>query len=209
VTEGATIEVFADLCCPFTHVGLVRMIEARAASGRHDVALRVRAWPLEVVNGRPLDPAFIADEVAEIREQVAPELFAGFTADVMPPTSIPGMVLAAHAYRRGPGTGEAVSLELRHLLFEQGVDVSRPDVLLDVARRHDLAVRAGDLTDERPVFADLAAGRVRGVIGSPHFFTVDGGFFCPALDISRDDRGHLRILADPEGFAEFTRACFT
>jgi hypothetical protein len=33
VTEGATIEVFADLCCPFTHVGLVRMIEARAASG--------------------------------------------------------------------------------------------------------------------------------------------------------------------------------
>jgi predicted DsbA family dithiol-disulfide isomerase len=208
MADGAVIEVFADLCCPFTHVGLLRMVEERAAQGRDDVVLRVRAWPLEVVNGTPLDPAFIAEEVDEIRVQVAPELFAGFSASVMPPTSIPGMVLAHHAYRLDPRVGEAVSLDLRSLLFERGVDVSRPDVLVDVARRHGLAVTADDLADDGPVLADLAEGRIRGVIGSPHFFTVDGGFFCPALDISRDDRGHLRILADPEGFAEFTRSCF-
>jgi predicted DsbA family dithiol-disulfide isomerase len=207
-TTGAAVEVFADLCCPFTHVGLLRMVDERAAQGRDDVVLRVRAWPLEVVNGAPLDPVFIAEEVEEIRAQVAPDLFAGFSPAVMPSTSIPGMVLAHHAYRRDPRLGETVSLELRALLFEKGVDISATDVLLDVGRRHGLTVTADDLGDDRAVLADLTEGRARGVVGSPHFFTGDGGFFCPALDISRDDRGHLRILADPEGFAEFTRSCF-
>ncbi|MCC6183750.1 MAG: disulfide bond formation protein DsbA, partial [Microthrixaceae bacterium] len=58
-----TIEVFADVTCPFTHVGLRRMVAARQAQGRDDVVLRVRSWPLEVVNGAPLDAAFVAEEV--------------------------------------------------------------------------------------------------------------------------------------------------
>ena len=53
------IEVFADVACPFTHIGLRRLVEQRAALGRDDVTLLVRAWPLELVNGKPLDPAFI------------------------------------------------------------------------------------------------------------------------------------------------------
>ena len=34
-----TIEVFADVTCPFTHVGLRRMVAARQAKGRDDVVL--------------------------------------------------------------------------------------------------------------------------------------------------------------------------
>ncbi len=206
--DDVVIEVFAELCCPFTHVGLRRMIDERAAHGRADVVLRVRAWPLEVVNGTPLDAHFIAEEVDDIRRQIAPDLFSGFTAEVMPSTSMPGMTLVDHAYGHDLRVGEAVSLELRDLLFEQGVDVSRADVLLAVAARHDLSVTTDDLFVDDAVLDDLAEGRRRGVVGSPHFFTRDGGFFCPALDISRDDRGHLRILGDPEGFAAFTRSCF-
>jgi predicted DsbA family dithiol-disulfide isomerase len=200
-----TIELFADVACPFTHVGLRRFVERRADIGRPDVTLRVRAWPLEVVNGTPLDPHFIAEEVDDIRRQVAPTLFAGFTEASFPASSIPALTLAAAAYAEDVATGEAVSLQLRDLLFEQGVDIADAEVLARVATEHDLAT---DLTDARRVLDDHAEGVERGVIGSPHFFTPAGGFFCPALDVHRDDAGHLRITADPAGFDSFLDTCF-
>src|SRR5206468_3084962 len=50
----AVIEVFADVRCPFTHVGLTRFVARRHELGRREPRLRVRAWPLELVNGEPL-----------------------------------------------------------------------------------------------------------------------------------------------------------
>ena len=199
------IEVFADVACPFTHVGLRRLVEHRAALGRTDVSLRIRAWPLELVNGAPLDPHFIAEEVDDIRSQVAPGLFEGFTEDAFPASSLPALALAAAAYQRGDGVGERVSLALRDLLFERGTDIADGSVLARVAADHGLPAGAGD---PAAVLADHAEGVERGVIGSPHFFTPDGGFFCPALDVSRDDRGHLRILADTDAFDAFISSCF-
>ena len=114
------IEVFADVACPFTHVGLRRFVDRRAELGRDDVTLRVRAWPLEIVNGQPLDPHFIAEEVDDIRQQVAPALFQGFTEAAFPASSLPALTLAAAAYDENLATGERVSLALRDLLFEQG-----------------------------------------------------------------------------------------
>jgi len=201
---NTVIEVFADVGCPFTHVGLRRFVEHRAAAGRDDVVLWVRAWPLEIVNGTALDAHFIAEEVDELRRQVAPSLFEGFTEAAFPATSLPPLALAHAAYGVGSEVGEAVSLELRDLLFERGVDIARPEVLAEVAARH--GVEAGD-ADSAGVLADRAEGVDRGVIGSPHFFTPAGGFFCPALDVSRDEQGHLRILADPDGFERFIAGC--
>jgi predicted DsbA family dithiol-disulfide isomerase len=200
------IEVYADVACPFTHVGLRRFVERRAELGRSDVVLRVRAWPLEIVNGEPLDPHVIAEEVADIRRDVAPTLFAGFLESSFPASSLPALALAAAAYGRDLATGERVSLALRDLLFEQGRDIADADVLGRLAADHDVVA---DLTDTRPVLADHAAGLAHGVIGSPHFFTPAGGFFCPALDVHRDADGHLRITADPEGFDRFVTGCFT
>ncbi len=68
----------------------------------------------------------MADEVVELRDQVAPELFAGFRVDRFPATSLPAMALVASAYVAGLGVGEQVSLEVRDLLFEQGVDIADP-----------------------------------------------------------------------------------
>ncbi len=52
-------------------------------------------------------------------------------------------------------------------------------------------------------------GARRGVVGSPHFFTPGGDFFCPSLDVSRDAHGHLRISADPDGFDAFVTTCLS
>ena len=200
-----TIEVFADVLCPFTHVGLRRLVELRTELDRPDVKLHVRAWPLEIVNGEPLDPDFIDEEVDDIRDQVAPDLFKGFTRSAFPATSLPAMSLVAAAYGRDLDTGERVSLALRDLLFEQGVDVSDLDVLQGLAADHGVSF---DPTDTSAVLAEHADGVARGVIGSPHFFTPAGGFFCPALDVHRDADGHLHIEADAAGFEQFTASCF-
>lgn len=204
-TPTTRIEVFADVLCPFTHVGLQRFVEHRKAIGRPDVGLWVRSWPLEVVNARPLDAGFIAEEIDEIRAQVAPDLFGGFEPAAFPSSSLPALALARAGYRRSPAVGEAVSLELRSLVFEAGEDVGDPVVLDRVAAEHGLSP---DADDARGVLADHEEGVRRGVVGSPHFFTADGSFFCPALEVGRDSAGHLRITADPEGFESFLARCF-
>lgn len=199
------IEVFADVGCPFTHVGLRRLVSAREAAGRDDVVLRVRAWPLEIVNGQPLDAHFIAEEVEEIREQVAPDLFAGFSEAAFPATSLPALALAAAADAVDVQVGERVSLALRSLLFEDGVDVADEVVLREVAEAN--GVDWGDV-DEGRVRAEHAAGVERGVVGSPHFFTPAGDWFCPVLEISRNEAGHLDISAGGEAYDRFMSACF-
>jgi predicted DsbA family dithiol-disulfide isomerase len=198
----AVIEVFADVCCPFTHVGLRRLVEHREQVGRHDTVLRVRPWPLELVNGRPLDPAFIAEEVDEIREQVAQDLFVGFDVAAFPSSSVPAMALAARAYEVSDQVGERVSLALRDALFEHGLDIADAAVLADIAAQHGVDTAPAEDSDDAIVRREWEAGSARGVIGSPHFFLPDEDFFCPALHIERVD-GHLRITADQEAFGRF------
>lgn len=203
--SSSTIEVFADVACPFTHVGLVRFVDRRAELGRTDVRLRVRAWPLELVNGEPLDAAFIAEEVATIRNHVAPDLFTGFTESSFPATSLPAFALAAAAYRKSDTLGEVVSLELRSLLFEDGIDIAAAEVIGELGEKYGVGV-----TDEDRSAAELdhAEGIQRKVIGSPHFFTPGGAYFCPSLDVSRDESGELHVHMDSGGFNEFIDSCF-
>lgn len=198
------LEVFADVCCPFTHVGLRRFLAVREARGAH-VTLVVRAWPLEWVNGRPLDPADVADEVEALRAGVAPDLFRGFRPDRFPATSLPALGLAAAAHERSRDLGLQVSLALRDALFEEGRDVSVPEQLETIAARFGLRVPV-EVPHPR-VRADFAEGRRRGVTGSPHFFVAGHGFFCPSLRVGRDDTGRFRVEADPAALDELLDLC--
>ena len=56
--------MFADVVCPFTHVGLRRLVEYRAQRHREDVAIRVRAWPLELVNGEQVPRELLVEEIS-------------------------------------------------------------------------------------------------------------------------------------------------
>jgi predicted DsbA family dithiol-disulfide isomerase len=200
-----TVTVFADVGGPFAHIGLRRFVRRRHDRGRDDVVLRIRAWPLELVNGSPLDAAFVAEEIVDIRAQVTPDLFGGFVKSAFPQTSIPALALTAAAYRKDLATGEAVGLGLRDALFEEGRDVADPMVLGDMAAHHGIDVTDDDVT---AVDADHADGVALGVVGSPYFISDAGGFFCPSLDVGRDMRGHLRITAEPQEFEAFLDTCF-
>lgn len=198
------IEVFADVGCPFTHVGLRAYVALRDERGSTEPLLRVRAWPLEIINGEPITGPFLAPEVAALQRGPAPDLFAGFDATAFPTTTTPAMTSTAAAYRVGPEVGEAFSLAVRHALWEQGRDIADPDVLAGL--RADLGVPEPLPADAAAIDDDLAEGRRRGVTGSPHFFTPSGDFFCPSLDIGHDDDGRMTVRFDPEGFQAFLGA---
>jgi predicted DsbA family dithiol-disulfide isomerase len=194
------IDVYADVACPFTHVGLRRFVERRTERRRDDVLLRVHAWPLELVNGEPVGRELVTEEVEQLQDQAAPDLFQGFDPAALPATSMPAFALAAAAYRHSDAVGERVSLALREELFERGHDIADPDRLARLATAEGFELP--DLTDDSTPRADWEEGKRRGVEGSPHYFVGDEGFFCPVLDIKKVD-GHLRVKVDDEQFTRF------
>ena len=200
-----TIEVFADVWCPFTHVGLRRLVAERDRVGRTDRIVRVRAWPLELINRAPLAADFVAEEIAALRESVAPDLFMGFNPDHFPSTSLPALGLAAASYFHNARTGEQLSLALRTALFEEGRDIADPTELAAIATQFGVALPGRGAI--RAIRDDWDIGKRRGVQGSPHYFVGHHGFFCPALDIGRVN-GHLHVAADHEGFERFVHECF-
>jgi predicted DsbA family dithiol-disulfide isomerase len=202
----SSLEVYADIWCPFAHVGLRAARLERDQLGRSEVKMFIHPWPLELVNGRPLDPEVTLRHVQELREQVAPDLFADFNVATFPSSTLPALALAADAYRRDAGTGEAVSWALRDALFESGRDVSDPAVLGEIARRFSLAHDATSQTDA--VVEEWHLGQIRGVKGSPHFFCGAHEAFCPTLDIDRDERGGLTLRNSEGQLASFLEACF-
>jgi len=204
-TEPTIVEVFADVVCPFTHIAILELVTERERRGRDDVVFRLRAWPLELVNGELQPRDLITEEIAELRRAVAPERFRGFDPGLFPMSSLPALSLAEHAYRDGLPTGEQLSLALRRALFEEGRDVSDPDVLAGLARTFGLD--APDPADAAAVRSDLAEGRERGVVGSPHFFVGGSSYFAPSVDVS-EVAGRIVVTRDEEGYDEIIRACF-
>lgn len=203
-----TVEVFADVLCPFTHVGLHTLVDRRTDRQLVQPRLRIRAWPLELVNGAPLDPHHIDAEITALRASVRPDLFSGFSVEKFPSTSMPAFALTAAADRTGdPVTVEQVGMALRDALFEEGIDIGQPRNVAAIAARFGLEPLDVESTDAA-VRADWNEGTARGVVGSPHFFTSDGGsWFCPGLDISRDTRGDF-VVAWKQGSEAFVNSVF-
>jgi predicted DsbA family dithiol-disulfide isomerase len=195
-----TVEVYADITCPFTHVGLKRVVQ-HVSEMAEPAEVIVRAWPLEWVNGTPLDVEAVLVKGAALTEQLGVDDFSGLRADAWPSTTIPALNLAASAYERDAATGLAVSLELRAALFERGEDVGDSDVLARIATAHSLPVPGPEASAS--IRADYAGGQERGVKGSPHFYVADDEFFCPALDLGHDADGHLTARFDADMLADF------
>src|SRR5450631_4151957 len=93
------VEVFADVGCPFAHAGLHRFRAYRQQRGMIEPILRVRAWPLELVNGKALDGRSLTPKIKALRADVASDLFAGFDEHRFPATTLPAMAAEAAAYR--------------------------------------------------------------------------------------------------------------
>lgn len=176
------VEVFSDISCPFAHVALHAFSEHLAAANRRDVRIWVRSWPLEWVNGKPMEASDAVRQAVELRQQATPYLFEEFDGSRFPHSTIPVLALVAKGYRIGYRVGESLSFEVRELLFEHGQDVSDPVILNRIGRYFDLGPPGPD--DYATVVADWKEGIDRGVRGSPHFFCGESDVYCPSLDCS-------------------------
>lgn len=200
-----SIEVFADVWCPFAYVGLRTIASELKRRGRSDVELHVRAWPLERVNDAPMNPAKTEEHIHHLRASVAPDLFRGFNNKTFPTTTIPAMALTACAYRTSSSAGIAMAFAVREALFEDGLNIADDEVLQRLAARFGLHMP--DVNDFQSVIDDWHEGQRRGVIGSPHFFCGDLQGFCPALDITRDPEHGMTIAMDSAGATAFLDQC--
>jgi predicted DsbA family dithiol-disulfide isomerase len=194
------IDVYADVVCPFTHVGLRRLVAAREARGSH-APIRVRAWPLEWVNGAPVAADLVAAEITALRATVAPDLFTGLDPARFPRTTIPALGLAAAGYRVGDVVGEAVSLRLRQALFEEGRDITDAAELRAIGLEYEVEPLVGPEA-EAAVRSDWERGRASNVRGSPHFFVGDRDWFCPSLRI-RHEGSAFDVSIDRAALDEF------
>ena len=71
------VDVFADITCPFTHVGLRHIVGELGPS----TEIIVRAWPLEWVNGSPLEVDAVHTKIEALRSQLDVDVFGGFNPD--------------------------------------------------------------------------------------------------------------------------------
>jgi hypothetical protein len=198
------ITVYADLWCPFAYVGLKRAMATNEVMDG-SVQLALRSWPLELINGAPLPQEKTHANATALRQSVAPELFAGIDHWVYPSSTLAALAVAAKANSTDLQLGTAVSMHLRHLLFEDGLDLSRETALNQVAEEFGI-VRAPQ--DQLLVNSEYHEGEQRGVKGSPHFFCSSGEeIFCPTLDLSRDEDGNLHVRQMLSRLHDFFATC--
>lgn len=200
------IEVFADIWCPFTHVGL-RMVDSyRKKMGREDVAIIVKSWPLEWVNGSPMDPDKTKANCTALRQQVASDAFANVDFGAFPKSTLDALALVSQAYDVSAKLGEKASLAIRDALFERGEDIADSAVLQSIGQTIGLNFQPD--SEHRAVKREWEEGKARGVKGSPHFFHGEENVFCPSLQISRTEENGLSIHTDTLRLQQFLESCF-
>ena len=191
--EPGTIAVFSDIGCPWSHLAVHRLHEARRRLGLEDkVRFDHRAFPLEVFNQRPT-PKLVLDAEIPVCGGIAPD--AGWQLWQGPDHEYPTSTLLAleavqAAKAQGLQASEELDLALRRAFFADSRCISMRHVILDVAASCP-SVDADRLRDDldrgaaRPaVLEQCRASESDDVQGSPHVFLPDGrDFHNPGIEM--------------------------
>lgn len=185
VVDG-TVQLWTDLLCPFSHVLVHRLHEARERLGLTDqVRLDHHAFPLELFNGphprRGTDTEAVGIGVA------VPE--AGFRVWTEPDDRYPHTVLLAAeavlaAKAQSLGASEALDRALRRAFWVESRSISHRQVILDIAgevaagtAELDVDILAAALDSgrhRRDLTADVAVARTDAIPTSPTVRLADG-----------------------------------
>jgi predicted DsbA family dithiol-disulfide isomerase len=194
-----TIQVWSDLGCPWSHVVVWRLWDARRRVG---LEKRVRfdhhAFPLELFNSEPT-PRWHIDVEAPVAQQLAPR--AGWQAwsapdSTWPVTLLPPMEAVQAAKLQSLAASEALDRGLRRALYGESRCISLRHVILEVATETDavdVAALAGALDDgraRRALHDDWRAAQSDEIRGSAHVFAPDGtNAQNPGIGIGWEDDG--------------------
>jgi len=207
--------IVSDIACPWAHIAVHRVGRELRSRGLDDeLPLDHRAFPLELVDGRPTSKAAI-DPVVEIGMRIEPDAGWARPQDpwTFPVSTLPALEAVQAAKAQGAGLSAELDRMLRHAVFAEWRCVSVFPVVLEIAGRVDGL-------DVRRLQEELRTGRPRAelwndldrlsdeVPGSPTFVLPDGSVeFNPGLEVESRDGEPVVTHDDPSAVADLvTRA---
>lgn len=180
---AGTVQVWSDLGCPWSHVVVWRLHDARRRLGLDDrVQFDHHAFPLELFNNEPT-PRWHIDVEAPVAATLAPRAgWQPWSAEdsTWPVTLLPPMEAVQAAKIQSLDAAEQLDRGLRRALYGESRCISLRHVILEVAREADavdVAALAEALDDGRArvaLMADWAVAQGDEVRGSAHVFAPDG-----------------------------------
>jgi predicted DsbA family dithiol-disulfide isomerase len=181
VVESRIPEVWewAEYYCPWCYIGAVRLHAVMPEfAGR--VALRTRAFPLEVYGGGPPNRHELEQEwwLAAIQEPLA--TFRPFRGDDWPTTTLSAFEAVAAAARQDEDIVHDFDLRVRRAFFAESRNIGKREVMLELAQEAGLDMLRFERDIANPSIRDavLAEGRVGyerfGVRGTPTLMLEDG-----------------------------------
>jgi predicted DsbA family dithiol-disulfide isomerase len=191
---AGTIVIYADIGCPWAHLSVYRLHEARADLGLKDeVVFEPRAFALEIFNERPT-PRAILDAEIPVAGGADPgakwQIWQG-PDSTWPVTTLPALEAVEAAKDQGARAAEELDRALRIAFFGESKTISMRHVILEVARACSdvdakLLAEAFDEGRARSrVMQQVRVAESDDVKGSPHLFLADGtDFHNPGVDMS-------------------------
>lgn len=178
-----TIVVYADITCPWAHLAVHRLHEARRELDLDDeVRFDVRSFPLELFNEQPT-PKKTLDAEISVAGGLAPE--AGWQMwqrpdSEYPITSMPALEAVQAAKEQSLLASEQLDRRLRRGFFGESRVISLRHEILDLAGECNavdvdaLAVALDSGTARAAVIEQKEFAEGDAVRGSPHLFLADG-----------------------------------
>jgi predicted DsbA family dithiol-disulfide isomerase len=194
-----TLQVWSDLGCPWSHVIVWRLWDARRRLEYEDrVRFDHHAFPLELFNDEPT-PRWHIDVEAPVAQTIAPR--AGWRPWSAPDSTWPVTLLAPMeavqaAKLQSLEASEALDRGLRRALYAESRCISLRHVILEVATEADVidvAALAAALDDGRAraaLIGDWRTAQGGEARGSAHVFAPDGANDQnPGIGIGWEDDG--------------------
>ncbi|MEP7082926.1 MAG: DsbA family protein [Chloroflexota bacterium] len=178
-----TIAVWSDLHCPWSHVAVWRLWDARRRLGLEDrVRFDHRVFPLELFNNEPTPYRTIVAEIpacGPLAPRAGWQVWQAPLTD-WPVTTLLPMEAVQAAKEQSLAASEELDRALRAAFFGESRCISLRHVILEVASGCD-GVRVAALADaldsgraRRTILDDWRTAGRDGVRGSPHLFLPDG-----------------------------------
>ena len=178
-----TITLWSDVTCPWATLAVIRLHDTRRRLGLDDtVAFDLKAFPLELINGRTTPRLVVDAEIAAVGA-LAPsfgwQIWQG-ELEAYPGTVLLALEAVQAAKAQSFRASEQLDLGLRRAFFAESRNVGSRHDILDVAK-------GCDAVDLEALTAALDDGRARRAVidqwhdaersdvkGSPHVFLADG-----------------------------------
>ena len=178
-----SIVIFSDIGCPWAHVAVWRLHDARRRLGFEGrVAFEHRVFPLELFNSQatPRDELEVEwDACAALAPRAGWQPWSA-PAWAWPATMLPPMEAVQAAREQGSAAAEQLDRGLRRAFWGESRCISLRHVILEVAAECDgvdlerLAEAFDSGRGRHLLFEQYEVAKTDAVDGSPHLFLADG-----------------------------------